>query len=202
MLMRRVTLSTLAAAFVLVPAAAFAHTGHADAGGLASSLMHGLAHPITGIDHVLAMVAVGVLAAQLGGRALWLVPLSFVAVMAAAGTFGMAGIRMPSAEVGIALSVVVLGVAIAVSRKLPALATMALVGFFALFHGYAHGAEVPAAASAFSYAAGFIVATALLHAMGVGLGLMLGLEGGRLGRRLVQACGVAMALLGTAILIA
>jgi urease accessory protein len=200
--MRRVALTTLAAVFVLPAAAAFAHPGHAEPSGLASGLMQGLSHPITGIDHVLAMVAVGMLAAQLGGRALWLMPLTFVAMMTVAGALGMAGIRMPSAELGIALSVVVLGLAIAFPRKLSALATMAMVGFFALFHGYVHGAEMPAAVSAFSYAAGFVAATALLHAIGAGLGLVLGLEGGRFGRRAIQASGGAMALFGAVILVA
>jgi urease accessory protein len=197
MLMRRVALA-LVATVVLAPVAAFAHTGHDDASGL----LHGLNHPITGIDHVLAMVAVGVLAAQLGGRALCLVPLSFVAVMTVAGALGMAGTPLPLAELGIALSVVALGLAIAFPRRLSALAAMALVGFFALFHGYVHGAEMPAEISAFSYAAGFLAATALLHAIGAGLGLVLGLEGGRRGRRAVRAGGAAMALFGAAVLVA
>jgi urease accessory protein len=191
----------LVAAFLLAPATVFAHTGHADASGFASALMHGLNHPITGIDHVLAMVAVGVLAAQLGGRALWLVPLSFVAVMTVAGALGMADIQMPLAELGIALSVVVLGLAIAFPRRLSALAAMALVGFFALFHGYAHGAEIPAEISALSYAAGFLAATALLHAIGAGFGLVLSLDEGRIGPRVIQAGGAAMALLGAAVLL-
>ena len=189
-------LLAITAALVLAPAIAFAHTGHADLNGLA----HGFIHPATGIDHVLAMVAVGMLAAQLGGRALWLVPLSFVAVMAFAGALGMAGIQLPFAEVGIALSVVVLGLAIAFPLKLSTVATMALVAFFALFHGHVHGAEMPGGMSAFPYAAGFVAATALLHAIGVGLRLLFGFEGGRFGRRVVQAGGGAMALFGAAIL--
>jgi urease accessory protein len=146
------------------------------------------------------MMAVGMLAAQLGGRALWLVPLSFVCVMTLGGALGMAGIQVPFAELGIALSVVVLGLAIAFPLKVPALAAMALVGFFAVFHGYAHGAEMPAAASALPYAAGFVGATALLHATGVGLGLLFGLEGKRLGHHVVQAAGGAMAVFGVAVL--
>jgi urease accessory protein len=194
--MKRAVLTTLTAVFVLAPAIALAHAGHGDTSGL----MHGLTHPITGIDHVLAMVAVGVLSAQLSGRALWLVPLSFVGVMAVAGGFGMAGIQLPFAEAGIALSVIVLGLAVAFRLNLPVLAAMALVGFFAVFHGYVHGAEMPAAASGLPYAAGFVGATALLHGVGVGLGLLVGLEGGKLGRRVVQAGGGAMALLGIAVL--
>jgi urease accessory protein len=202
MVMKRAVLTSFAvlaagiAVFVLNPAIALAHTGHLDTSGLA----HGFIHPISGIDHVLAMVAVGVLAAQLGGRALWLVPLSFVGVMAAAGALGMAGIQLPFAELGIALSVIVLGLAIAFPIELPALAAMAVVGFFAVFHGQVHGAEMPAAASALPYAVGFIGATALLHATGVGLGLLFGLEGGKLGHHVVRLGGGAMALFGVAIL--
>ena len=166
-----------------------------------NGLAHGFIHPITGIDHVLAMIAVGVLAAQIGGRAMWLVPLSFITVMAFAGALGMAGFQLPFAEIGIALSVVVLGLAIAFPLKLSTLAAMALVGFFALFHGYVHGAEMPGATSAFPYAAGFVAGTALLHTIGVGLGLLFGLEAGRFGRRVAQAGGGAMALFGAAILV-
>jgi urease accessory protein len=189
MLMRPSVLTTLIAAFVLAPAIALAHTGHAETSGV----MYGLAHPISGLDHVLAMVAVGVLAGQLGGRALWLVPLSFIGVTVVGGALGMAGIQGPFAEVGIALSVVVLGLAIAFPLKLQALAAMAVVGFFAVFHGYVHGAEMPATASALPYAAGFVGATALLHAVGVGPGLLIG-------GRVVQAGGGVMAVLGIAIL--
>jgi urease accessory protein len=187
---------TLSAVFVLAPAVALAHPGHGDASGL----MHGFSHPISGIDHVLAMVAVGIFAARLGGRALWLVPLGFVAVMALAGALGMAGIPLPFSEAGIALSVVVLGLAIAFRLSLPVLAAVALVGFFALFHGHVHGAEMPAATSGVAYAAGFLGATAMLHAMGVGAGLLIGREGGTLSRRLVQTGGGAMALFGLAVL--
>ena len=138
--MKRAVTTMLTAAFVLAPAIALAHSGHGDTSGL----MHGLTHPITGIDHVLAMVAVGLLSAHLGGRALWLVPLGFVGVMAVAGA-------------------------------LPA-------------------------ASGFPYAAGFVAATAMLHGAGVGLGLLIGLAGATLGRRMLQAGGGAMALFGTAVL--
>lgn len=194
--MRRAVLTALSAVFVLAPAMAVAHTGHGDTSGL----MHGFSHPITGIDHVLAMVAVGVLAAQLGGRALWLMPLGFVGVMAVAGALGMAGIPLPFSEVGIALSVIVLGLAVAFRLSPPELAAVALVGFFAVFHGHAHGAEMPAAASPVLYALGFVGATAMLHAAGVGIGLLVGREAGTLSRRLVQGGGGAMALFGLAAL--
>ncbi|RPI41548.1 MAG: HupE/UreJ family protein [Hyphomicrobiaceae bacterium] len=194
--MRRAVLTTLSTVLVLAPTIALAHTGHGDTSGL----MHGFTHPITGIAHVLAMVAVGVLATQLGGRALWLVPLGFVGVMAVAGTLGMAGIQLPVSEVGIALSVIVLGLAVAFQLSLPESAAIALVCFFAAFHGHVHGAELPAAASWVPYAAGFVGATAMLHAVGVGIGLLVGWEAGALSRRLVQAGGGAMALFGFAVL--
>jgi urease accessory protein len=197
MLMRRAVLTTLSAVFVFAPTFALAHAGH-DTGGL----MHGFIHPIAGIDHVLAMVAVGVLAAQLGGRASWLVPLGFVGVMAVAGAIGMAGIQLPFSEVGIALSVIVLGLSVAFRLSPPVLAATALVGFFAVFHGHVHGAEIPAGASGIPYAAGFVGATAMLHAVGVGVGLLVGWEGGALSRRLVQAGGGAMALFGLVVLAA
>jgi urease accessory protein len=194
--MRRAMLAALSAVFVFAPAMAFAHSGHGDTSGLT----HGFSHPITGIDHVLAMVAVGVLAAQLGGRALWLVPLGFVGIMAVAGALGMAGIPLPFSEVGISLSVIALGLAVALRLSPPELAAMALVGFFAVFHGHVHGAEMPAAASGVPYAVGFVGATAMLHAVGVGIGLLVGREGGTLSRRLVQVGGGAMALFGLAAL--
>ena len=194
--MKRAVLTTLTAAFVLAPTIALAHTGQGDTGGL----VHGFIHPLTGSDHVLVMVAVGLLSAQLGGRALWLVPLSFVSVMAIAGAFGMAGIRVPLPEAGIALSIIVLGLALAIRVKLPAFAAMAFVAFFAVFHGYVHGAEMPAEISGLRYVAGFVGATVLLQGVGIILGLLIGLERGTLGRRVVQAGGGAMALLGVAVL--
>jgi urease accessory protein len=197
MIMRRAIPTMVAAAFVLAPTVAWAHAGHGDAGGLT----HGFTHPITGIDHVLAMVAVGVLAAQFSGPALWLLPLSFVGVMTVGSALGMAGTQLPFAEFGVALSVIVLGLAVALPFRLRMLAGIALVGLFALFHGHAHGAEMPAAASALYYTAGFIGATALLHAAGIGLGLLFGAETGRPGHHAVQAGGGAMALFGAAILI-
>ena len=152
---------------IALTGAAFAHTGLGDAAGFT----HGFMHPVGGLDHVLAMVAVGLYAALLGGRALWLVPATFVAVMAIGGALGMAGFGLPYAEIGIALSVVVLGLAVALRLSLPTLAAMALVGLFAVFHGHAHGAEMPQDVSGYAYAAGFMLATALLHCAGIALGL-------------------------------
>lgn len=192
--MKRAAVTTFAIFFVFAPAAALAHPGHDGAGGLA----HGFVHPLTGIDHVLAMIAVGVLAAQYGGRALWLVPMSFLVAMAAAGVIGMAGIPVQIAEAGIGLSVVVLGLMIAFQIKPPTLVAMGVVGLFALFHGYAHGSEMPGGLAGLSFAAGLLGAMALLLGAGVGLGLLL--QWRTLSRRLIQAGGGAMALVGIAVL--
>jgi urease accessory protein len=181
----------LAFVLALAPSLAFAHVGVGDTDGIA----HGLMHPVSGIDHVLVMIAVGLFAAHLRGRALWLVPLSFVGMMACGGALGTAGINLPYVEIGIGLSVVVLGIAIAAGANPPVAVAMALVGLFAIFHGYAHGAEMPEAASGLAYGVGFIFATALLHAIGIGAGLLVGRE-----QRLTQVAGSAMALAGIGIL--
>ena len=179
----------------LLPTAALAHTGIGAAGGFA----HGFWHPVGGFDHVLAMVAVGAFAVRLGGRAVWLVPAAFVAMMAVGGLAGMERIRLPFVETGVALSVVVLGLAVALQWKLPVAAASALVGLFAIFHGHAHGSEMPIDASGLAYAAGFMLATASLHVAGIGLGLAAGRIGAR-SRLALQASGGAMALAGVALL--
>ena len=186
----------LAAALVLIPSVALAHPGHDGA----PDLVHGFLHPLGGLDHILAMVAVGLFAVQLGGRALWLVPATFVATMAAAGLAGMAGLEIPFVEAGIALSVLVLGAAIAVRLTVPVAVAMGLVAFFAIFHGYAHGAEMPETASGFAYGAGFVTATALLHALGIGLGLALGRFADAVARRIAMIGGTAAALVGAVVL--
>ena len=129
----------------------------------------GFAHPLHGLDHILAMVAVGLWAGQLGGRARWLVPASFVVVMAVGGALAMAGLRVPYTEEGILLSVLVMGILIAVAARFPLSASMAIVGAFAFFHGHSHGMEMPANAVGYAYGAGFILATAVLQAVGMGL---------------------------------
>jgi urease accessory protein len=166
--MHRTALRIAALSLALAPTVALAHPGHEGA-----SLADGLMHPLGGVDHIIAMVAVGLLAARLGGRALWLVPASFVVTMAAAGLIGMAGVSLPYAETGIAVSVVVLGVIAVFGVAMPMAAAMGLVAFFAIFHGYAHGIEMPETASGLAYGAGFVAATALLHAVGIGLGLAI-----------------------------
>jgi urease accessory protein len=177
-------------------APALAHTGIGDTHGV----VHGFAHPVSGIDHVLAMLAVGLFAAQLGGRALWLVPLAFVSMMAVGGTIGVVGFGLPFVEIGIGLSVVALGIALAARWHLPTVAAMALVGFFAIFHGHAHGTEMPDSVSGLTYGLGFIIATAMLHAVGIGLGGGIGKMTEGRSYRPLQTMGGAMALAGVAIL--
>lgn len=172
--------------------AAQAHT----LGGSGAGFVAGFAHPLGGLDHVLAMVAVGLWAAQLGGRATWQVPLAFVATMAVGGMLGFSGVALPSVELGIAGSLLVLGAMVAAAVRLPVALGAGLVGFFALFHGHAHGAEMPAIASAGLYAFGFMLATALLHAAGLVAGLGLKHRAAewvvRLGGAGVAAAGVVL----------
>jgi urease accessory protein len=152
---------------MLVPVLAEAHPGHGGTG-----FAHGFIHPLSGLDHLLAMFAVGLWAAQLGGRAFWAVPAAFLSVMTLGGVLGMAHVQIPFIEQGILLSVLALGVLIAAAVRLPLAVSMAIVGLFALCHGVAHGAEMPENAAGFSYGAGFVLTTALLHACGMATGFM------------------------------
>jgi urease accessory protein len=188
--------ATIAVATVALPTVAAAHPGHDGTPGF----IHGFLHPLGGLDHIIAMVAVGLFAARLGGRALWLVPASFVVTMAAAGVAGMAGFALPYVEAGIALSILVLGAAIALETTMPVAAAMGLVALFAVFHGHAHGAEMPETMSGLAYGAGFVAATAALHALGIGFGLFIGRAGEMFGRRVLQVGGTAAALAGAALL--
>lgn len=150
------------AVFSLLPAA-YAHSFGADSG---AGFVVGFAHPFLGLDHLAAMVAVGLWAAQRGGDGAWRVPLAFVAMMVVGAALAFAGAGLPAVEAGIGASVLVLGLLLAAAVRLPALAAMALIGAFAVFHGYAHAAELPLTASPWLYAAGFLLATAILHATG------------------------------------
>jgi urease accessory protein len=188
--------AVLAAAAILAPGAALAHTGAGDAHGFA----HGLLHPVTGLDHVLAMVMVGVLAWQMGGTARWLVPAAFVALMAAGGALGIAGVAVPMVELGITLSVIVLGAVVALGLRAPVLAAVALVGAFAVFHGHAHGAEMPENAGGLAYGAGFMLGTALLHLAGLGIGYAIAAFGERYSQMAVRAVGGLVSLAGIGIL--
>jgi urease accessory protein len=157
----------LASLLLLLPALAQAHPGHGP-----HDFAAGVGHPLHGVDHLLAMIAVGLWAVQLGGRALWLVPLSFVSVMSLGGALGMSGLHLPMVEQGILASVFVLGLLLVLALRVPLAASMAITALFALFHGYAHGAEMPATASALPYALGFLLSTVLLHACGLAAGLV------------------------------
>lgn len=160
----------LAALAGLLPDAAQAHTGAGHLGGFGA----GFTHPLFGLDHLLAMVGVGLWAARLGGKAVWTVPLAFLAAMLVGGGSALIGLPLPGVELGIVGSVILLGLLIAAPFVVPAGAAMAVVAAFAIFHGHAHGLEMPAAAHPLAYAGGFVLATGALHALGVGLGLAAG----------------------------
>ena len=180
---------------LLVPTAASAHTG----AGPTHGLLHGLTHPLFGMDHLLAMVAVGLWAAQRGGRAVWALPAAFVATMVVGGVLGAAGVGLPGVEAGILLSVLVLGALVAAAARLPIPTSVAAVALFALFHGHAHGAEMPHSTSGLFYGIGFVVATALLHATGIAV--VVALQGARIERHpaLVRLAGVSISVAGAAL---
>lgn len=164
--MTRATRVWIAIAFAgLLPLPAHAYSGIGHTWGI----IQGLVHPIGGLDHALAMIAVGIVAALIGGRAVWVIPASFIAFMAIGAGLGARRIDLPYYETGIALSVVVLGAIVASGRQLSLVAAAGIAGLFAIFHGYAHGAELPLDVSVAAYGIGFLLATALLHAIGVGL---------------------------------
>ncbi len=154
---------------LLLPSLASAHTGVGDTSGF----LHGLGHPIGGLDHILAMVAVGLWAVQIGGRALWLVPSAFVLAMAGSSVLGHFAVPLPGVEQGILASDFILGLLLLFAPRLPLVFSMSIVGILAIFHGYAHGAEMPATVSGLSYGIGFIISTAGLHLSGIGIGLGL-----------------------------
>jgi urease accessory protein len=183
-------------ALCLVPTEALAHVGV----GSTSEFMHGFMHPLSGLDHQLAMILVGIFAYQLGGRALWLVPLTFVGVMAFGGFLGVMGVPVPFVEVGIALSVIVLGTIVAFGVKAPVAVAMAVIALFAIFHGHAHGSEMPLDTSGFEYAVGFMMATALLHASGIGIGFVIGMTSKTLGDNVYRVAGGLASVAGVAFL--
>ncbi|MDO9220123.1 MAG: HupE/UreJ family protein [Thiobacillus sp.] len=172
----------------LFAGSASAHSGN----HLLTGFSSGLSHPLLGLDHLLAMIAIGLWAAQQGGRALWAVPLAFVGAMVAGGGLAWAGLTLPQLETGIAASVLVLGLLIATRRQWALTAGMALAAGFALFHGYAHGLEMPQATSPALYVLGFVVATAFLHGAGI--------AGSLVGRYAMQLAGAAIAASGVAML--
>jgi urease accessory protein len=177
------------AALSLFAGTAAAHTG--DHGG--TGFAGGLAHPFMGLDHLVAMLAIGVWAAQQGGRALWAVPAAFVGAMLLGGAVGLAGWALPQVETAIALSVLLLGLLISYRRQWSVAAGMAIAAVFAVFHGYAHALEMPLGAAPWLYAAGFALATAVLHGAGI--------VGGHLGGRWMRLAGVAIAASGLALVV-
>jgi urease accessory protein len=196
--MRRtgLALGLAGAALMALPAAALAHTGHMEPSGF----MHGFEHPLGGLDHLLAMVAVGLWAAQSGGRALLALPAAFVGAMILGALAGMAGLPLPAVELGILGSVLALGALVAFKPRLSLTVCMAITAGFAVFHGYAHGAEMPAAASPLAYGLGFAAATALLHAAGVAM--ILGVRRfvqGSTGQAAVRGSGAVVAFGGVAL---
>lgn len=151
-----------------IPSAIFAHDNTTIL--QYGSFLAGLTHPVLGLDHLLAMLSVGILSAQIGGRAIWTVPATFVLMMAVGGLLGLFAVPMLPIELGIALSVLVLGVVIALNWSLPVPIAMVAVAIFGIFHGYAHGAEMPEIADPWRYAAGFLTSTAVIHLIGVLIG--------------------------------
>lgn len=191
----RSLLATLAVVggILLLAAPAAAHSE----GGLAGGFASGFLHPVGGPDHVVAMVAVGLWGAFLGAPSIWLLPVTFPLVMAVGGALGVLGLPLPMVEEGIAASALVLGLMVALAVRPPLWVAAVIVGFFALFHGHAHGTELPEAADAVAYSVGFVIATGLLHLAGIALGLLVA---SRVGRIAVRTAGAAIALAGLAFL--
>jgi len=186
--MFRIVFSALAGALLLASPAT-AHEG----GGVGGGLVSGFLHPILGWDHVAAMVAVGLWGAFLGKPAIWQLPVIFPVVMVFGGILGIAGIAVPQVETGIAASALVLGVMVALAVRPPLWVAWILVGVFAIFHGHAHGTELPGATSAIAYSIGFVVGTGLMHMIGIGFGVLAKWPSGRI---VVRAGGGLIALAG------
>lgn len=182
-------ISALAALLFSVDVFAHAETG------VAGGLVSGLLHPVTGLDHLIAMVAVGIWGAQLGRPAIYILPVTFPLLMALGGLLGLSGLPVATAlvEVGIALSAVILGLLVALRLKIPIWGAAAIVSVFALCHGHAHGTELPSAANALAYGVGFVIATGLLHLCGIMLGELIRLP---VGERIVRGIGALIAILG------
>ncbi|MEO8617084.1 MAG: HupE/UreJ family protein [Luteolibacter sp.] len=179
----------LALLLIIMPSTASAHSAQGSIGGFLS----GFKHPLTGLDHIVAMVAVGLWGAFLGGRAMWTLPVIFPIVMALGGALGVLGVPLPGVETGIALSGIVLGAMVALAARPPLWVAAVIVGIFAIFHGHAHGTELPEAANAMTFAIGFVISTGLLHLSGIAFGLLVKWPWGRIA---VRAGGVVIALIG------
>jgi urease accessory protein len=189
--MRNSTAKFLITIFLLVASsAAFAHTGH-NVSGLAAGLMH----PFSGLDHLLAMVAVGLWAVQGGGRKVWLLPATFMTMLVVGAGAAMLWQTLPMVEAGIAVSVLALGLLVALSLQLPALLSVVITALFGLLHGYAHGLELPESAAPAAYALGFLAATAMLHLSGIAVGVATRKRYAQLSRLLGGAIAVSGAYL-------
>jgi urease accessory protein len=198
--MRKHILFAIIAIIGALPALAIAHPGHAEA---AAGLWAGMLHPISGVDHIVVMIALGIWAAQLGAPAIWILPIAFPLMVALGGAAGALGVPVPGIEIGIALSAIVFGLLIALSVRGPRrVAESALLGLlvatFAIFHGYAHGADLPESADAISYSVGFVLATGLLHGVGIPVGIARRRAAGVTALRFI---GCAIALCGMYMLI-
>lgn len=185
---RSIAVAAIAAALLAIPSPLAAHEG-----GSAAGILSGLLHPISGVDHVLAMIAVGIWGAQLGQPAIWVLPVTFPMVMALGGMLGLLGIPLPGVEVGIGLSALLLGIMVAREARPPLKAAAVLVAFFAIFHGYAHGAELPEGQSGILYSIGFVASTGTLHACGIAIGVIHRWDWGR---TLLKVMGWLIALAG------
>ncbi len=166
-----------------------AHDLEGGAGGFSS----GFTHPLTGLDHIVAMVAVGLWGAFLGGRAMWILPVVFPVVMSVGGALGVVGVPLPGVETGIALSGIVMGLMVTLAARPPVWIAAAIVGIFAIFHGHAHGVEMPESANAMAFAIGFVISTGLLHLAGIAFGLLVKWPWGRVATR---ALGGVIAAIG------
>lgn len=187
----------LAAALSLIAAPAFAHVGHGVGIGTTSSFAAGVGHPLGGLDHITVMITVGLWAALKGGRALWVWPAAFVGIMLVGGFIGMLQVPLPFVEPAILASVVALGLLVALAIDLPVWLGAAIIGAFAIFHGHAHGAEVPETEAGLLYMAGFAVSTAALHGVGIAAALALSRAGLR---PLVRLAGAACVIAGIAMI--
>ena len=188
MLRIKQTTWTALGAVLLLPSLALAHPGHDHTGAAA-----GLMHPLSGVDHILAMLAVGIWAAQIGGRAIWVLPAAFVGTMIVGGAVGISGMEVGMTEQGILASVFVLSLMITIAAKLPVSVGVGIVALFAFCHGYAHGQEMPEGSSALTFGVGFVTATALLHAIGLGMAMVLSRKANP---QLVRAFGVVILIGG------
>ncbi len=186
-------ITVLTCAVLSISSVAYGHEG----GGITGGFISGFVHPILGWDHVAAMVAVGLWGAFLGNPAIWILPVVFPLVMAFGGALGVMGIPIPSIETGIAVSAIVLGAMVAFAVRPPLWVAAILVGVFAIFHGHAHGTELPNAANPLAYSAGFVISTGLLHLSGIAIGLLVRWPAGKIA---VRTCGVIISLAGVGFL--